>query len=1153
LRRIPCPWFWRALVVSLLVAAPAAAAAGEGEAPVNIFLGNPDDLGDVWKVLAKPDFVILRGDEYARLTGKPAGAGAAEIPSPPVPWAYAVGSVAVEGRVRDDQADLAAEFLVHLAVDGPVWVTLRLDRQTLHGADEGDRPLPLRSAEGGAWQVELTSRGRHTVRVGLTVPVRVTPEGKRIELAVPEAPSTRFSVDVPQRVEEASAGPGEPLTLAAGKESGQTRLAAALTPRGRLAVVWKVAEESGRQLPPLLMAQGEIAVDIDAGTFRTRSSWAIRSVRGSTKVLELRLDPEDEVLELELDGQIPPSGTERVGGANRMTIPLAEALGPGQEHTLVMTTRRPIPTGAAARLVFHGFPLANARGQEGAVGIATAGHLWVTGTDGRGVRRIDPRTELPADLRARPSTELAYRFSEQPFDLTLRVEPSPPQVVAAGRTTVVLGPEAARVDTWLDFETTRGRLFDLNFGLPPGMAVESVGPAGVVSSWQTGVVPSAFVPGVVPVGLRLLTVRLGPRAQDGGRFSIHLVGRQPVDPAAPAVTVGLFPPIGVTPGGDRLAVLTDPGLSAELADRGGPGSPGGTFRPAPLGPTDDWSWPAGLAPAGAPALWLRTEGSAVELPLRLTSHPRSLAQSTALTVRVGRREAEVRQETECSVQFGSLDHVDLLVPASLEGRWEVDAPADARRTDLGTGPQGSRTVRLTLPKPPARSTRLRVRYRVALDPRPAPGKPIRLAVPWLRVVGAAGPADPARASISAEPGLAVAPVGDAWSPVPEPPPAEEIGDGVLRLVARDDGPGADALPLQVEARALALLPTLVAPRLSLRTVQTPEGELRTTASYRVETLDPSLAVALPPGASLLRVRVGGEPVRNVEPLPDGAGVRVLLPPNLGAGAVLVELDYETPPGKAGGPWLPPRLLGGVVQQTRWEVRLPWNRAVVGVPTGWSDENEWYWDTYVWKRRPWPSASAPPAKGADNAVGPLAEATAADADNRGDYHSYLFSRPGRPDALAVRVASRAWLVAVCSGSVLAVGGLTILVWRPSFRLAGLPAAGLGLVVAALLHPSVTFLAVQSATVGVVLTALLALMQGALVGRRPAGGGFHGPNLVIPPGSTLSRSTGVGSDDSTAIRARPVSTAEYVVAPPPPPPDAAGRGTRTNVPRRGAPPP
>jgi hypothetical protein len=153
-----------------------------------------------------------------------------------------------------------------------------------------------------------------------------------------------------------------------------------------------------------LSIQGDIAIDVDPGAFRARSSWAIKSVRGSMRSLELRLDPDDEVLEVTLDGQSIPAGIERDGAERRLSIPLTEPLRPGvPPKRLSMTTQRKLPPQSSARLSFHGFPLSNAKEQFGAIGIAQSGNLVISPTVGRGLRRIDPRTELTDDLRARPT------------------------------------------------------------------------------------------------------------------------------------------------------------------------------------------------------------------------------------------------------------------------------------------------------------------------------------------------------------------------------------------------------------------------------------------------------------------------------------------------------------------------------------------------------------------------------------------------------------------------------------------------------------------------------------------------------------------------------------------------------------------------------
>jgi hypothetical protein len=1133
---------------------------GADEPPLPIIVNGPNDLGALLKALTRPDFVILRGDEYDRLRR----AGQAPASRPATAAMPVIVAVSVRGTVRGDLAELTVDFRASLPADGPAWVAIRLDGQTLTGAREGDRELPVRVAQNGAWQVELSGARRHDVRVGVLTRVRVSAEGQRLELAIPEAASTRFAVDVPQRVGDAQAGPGEPVDHAPDRQTGLTRLCADLAPRSTLAVVWKVEDEAGVALPPLLVAQGEIAVDVEPGTFRTRSSWSLRSRRGTARSLQLLIDPADEVLELELDGQSPPAGREQVGDTTRMTIPLTDPLGPGEELRLVMTTRRPLQRGASSRVAFRGFPFVSAQEQTGVIGVAQGGDLWVSGNAGRGVRPIDPRFDLPDDLRARPATVRAYQFTEQPFELALAVEPSPPQVRAEARTTVLLEPGAARVDTWLDFQQTRGRLYDVTLVLPPGFRIETVGPDDVVGSWQTGTLPSTAAGGPA-IGPRLLAVRLDPRrVQEGGRFSIHVAGRQAIDAStSKGMAVGLIQPPGAASAGGRIAVLTDPSLTAELADpSGGPGA----FRPAAQAPPADWPWPPDRPrSASAPMLWLRYDESPDRLRLRVITHPLSLKQSTSLLVRVDRREADVQQETEFTVRFGALDHLDVTVPAALEGRWEVDRSAVVSRTDLGRTPQGDHAFRLNLAAELTRSVRLRFLYQLLLPRGLDAERPATLTIPWVRPGVSAEEEAPVRATVNAEPGLAIVLRDEQWAPAPDGPGAILTSSGSAeepnpaQLVVAAEGAQVSSLGLGVSVRALADLPKVVVPRLGVRTVQTTEGELLTTAWAAVDTREPALSVVLPPGAVLHRVSVAGEAVRQVEQPARGQGMRIRLPGRVWNGPLEVALEYSVPRSRAGTAWAPPVLEGAVVEQTFWEVQLPWSRALVGVPGGWSDENEWYWDVYVWKRRPWRDVAELSVGGA-GAQGRWR--SGADArPGPGDDHSYLFSRAGAPTSLTVFIVPRAWLVAVCSGSVLAVGGFFILVWRPSVKLVWVAGLVLGLSVAALTHPSVTFLAVQSGMVGLLLTALVALMQRAVEGRRSAA--YSDPSSRTPslvPGSSLHHTIGAGSDDSTAIRARPVSTMDYVSAGPPAispqPPEADGSGGRSSFPERvgqgGAPP-
>src|SRR5262249_7617205 len=83
---------------------------------------------------------------------------------------------------------------------------------------------------------------------------------------------------------------------------------------------------------------------------------------------------------------------------------------------------------------------------------------------------------------------------------------------------------------------------------------------------------------------------------------------------------------------------------------------------------------------------------------------------------------------------------------------------------------------------------------------------------------------------------------------------------------------------------------------------------------------------------------------------------------------------------------------------------------------------------------------------------------------------------------------------------------------------------------LLEPSVAMLVAQSATIGVVLTLVTALTHRLVHRRRaPVFGETSGRTGTIAPGSSLNLAPGAGSDDSTPIRLRPVSsTADHPAA-------------------------
>ena len=459
--------------------------------------------------------------------------------------------------------------------------------------------------------------------------------------------------------------------------------------------------------------------------------------------------------------------------------------------------------------------------------------------------------------------------------------------------------------------------------------------------------------------------------------------------------------------------------------------------------------------------------------------------------------------------------------------WEVQGKETIRREPLPheAADGDTRRFRLTFTPPIVDGTSLVFRFRVPMNPALSATE-IQRTIPWVLVEEGSTGVTTVELSMARGIRLTVGDPGWVERGTERPGPRGSDTPRQYRLLK----PGAEkaGFPFSAFLAEQVSLPPLVAPRALLRTVLGAQNESRTRAWYWIESHPAHLAFSLPEGARWVRSRIDGQTAEQIENNPAGEGYVLSLPAESQSKPVLVEIEYQVAADRAGSAWFPPRLHeGAVVLQTLWEVQIPWSQALVGVPHDWADENEWYWDLYVWKRKPWRSfprlvswvaGATPQGSSLDEVLGEEQEGS----------HGYLFGRAGPPVALRPWVVSRAWLVAICSGGVLLLG-YYLMFFKARLRLLWGVAAAAGLTAAVFAHPSILLLVLQSALSGVILTLLGLLIQrlierpraGAAAGPRPGSGAGQGG-----PGASAAGSVGVGSDDSTAIRVRASSTMDYV---------------------------
>jgi hypothetical protein len=1123
--------FWAAATVPLAQAASPRVqssapqpekSTGADRPPWFIILSNPQDLEALWQSIDHPDLVIQKGDQVApRDNSARAGAQHADLAR------WLVESVRVRGRIADDVADLTIELAISIKGTEMVWVPVRLNDQNLTAAREGGRELSLRRGERSQWQVKLAGEGAHRLDVELRVPLNADRERRGLSLAIPEAASTSLELDLPLGATDIVVGSNEEFGLKPLAGMGRQRLVTHLAPRSKLDLSWAAGSDSGTQSTPIMTVQGEIELDIDEHQLRTRSSWTIGCVRGVTRSLEMRVDDQDEVTELRLDDQPIERGIDRTRGAGKLTIPLADSLRPGVTKRVVMKTRRPFVSVAGKPISFSGFPLNEAREQSGAIGITQSTNLWVSAAASQGLRRIAPG-ELPTSLRARPATSLAFEFLDQPFRLDLVVEPAPPLVRATTRAVFQIEREQVRSETTVALQWTNGRLFEVELDVASGLEVVSVGPRDLVESSHLTLGVAGDDAGDSSRHGGRLRVRLASPGRDQNQAVLRVVALERIS-SDRLLNLALITPTGPSAPTAYYALIPERGLTVELPDDSGPFTRlGADSGASSFGLAGEWPGPIGRTATGSTQLLLAGDGRAHLLPIRLVRHSRAVAHETVLSAQVKRRGVDLVQRSAISVRHGSLSSIEVSVPAALVDRWELVDKEFVERQDLSPQSDGAHRYRLSFARPVLDKAALRFRTHLPFQPGLDSKAARAVSLPAISLnEGAPGAI---KVELSVAPEVVVDATDPAWVRSTDEARIEVAGEGsIVEFVPAEPRGRAPVFSFNARGLDALPLPSLVVARFLVRSILGGDDIVRSSAFLWVESHGPDLPFSLPEGARWLGARIDGRVADGFDDDQSQSSHRLRFPGDVGSKPVLVELQYQQGGPRAANAWQAPRVLdGGVVLQSLWEVRLPWNQALLGVPPGWSDENDWHWDRYAWKRRAWKNV----ASLNDWVAGTGASRAAIDdfAGESGDESDRcLFSRAGPPVSLGPWIVPHAWLVATCSGAALIVG-FAVMFSKIRFRTLWLGIAVVALLAGALVQPSLVFVAVQSAFLGVVLTVMGLVLERLFErarwprapSRRPESR-RSGRGSVSD--SSLARHQGIGSEDPTAIRVRVPSTVDY----------------------------
>ena len=517
--------------------------------------------------------------------------------------------------------------------------------------------------------------------------------------------------------------------------------------------------------------------------------------------------------------------------------------------------------------------------------------------------------------------------------------------------------DRVRSETTIELQWVRGRLFEVELDLGPGLEVVSVGPTAVVEAWNPTGGPSAGGPAAAGAEPRGLTIRLAPPVRDQSQVTLQLQGYQRLPREGP-VKLGLFAPDETT----AVSCVVRPS-PATAASR----SSWTTTRRDPAGPSASRSGRRSRRPDRSDLLGRRRGRSARHWPSRAVGSPRTLPDpdraprpdAPAGDGRLGgglpadRSTCSRRRRSPCGTGRSACWRSASRPPSSTAGSCST-ARSWTGRSWAGSG-RVEATTACIFDRPVSDRTTLAFRLPAADQPAPGCRRSREVAVPWITFPEAA--AGPARVELTPTPGVVFARGRSGLDPRRGRRPGRS-GRGIRRAVLHR-GVGRHRASLRASGRwrwTRCAMPALLVPRLLIRSSRASTTRSDTGPGTGSRRTDRPSRSRCPSAPGCIAV-AGGGPGSPTGSISRHAGRDRLIdsgcrptPPPVRS---LVELEYQLDAAAAGSPLAGPAAprTTRLVLQTLWEARLPWDRALLGVPRGWSDENEWYWAGNLWIRRP----------------------------------------------------------------------------------------------------------------------------------------------------------------------------------------------------------
>lgn len=438
--------------------------------------------------------VFLPYEEFRTLWDKAREAEKPQDPEKP-PVESLITETINAATVAKDVVEVEATVRIELLTKGWHEVPLRLSNAAIEKATIDGQPARVVKAPSGAGYqllIEKKKDGAEQIELQLKYAkaIQRSPGHNSVSFESPMAPVSRWKVTIPEsgvKVDfypliaatemekeadaETSAEPAEEAS------PDETVVLAFVGAAPTVRIGWTPKAEGATGLEALATVQAEQQVTVEEGVVRTQTRLNYTISRAELDKLAIEVPGEQRVVNV-FDANIRGWTVNQGDDTQTLDIQLFE---PAKNAQTIVVELEKFHDQAEdeqelTKPINVVIPTVKALGvgrQQGVVVVRVVESLSAEAVKSAGLLQID-KGELPANV-AGGDWQFAYRYATVPFGLTLSVEKVQPRITVDSLVEARLTPERLYVDVTAAYMIERAGVFQLEWDIPEGYTVRSVG------------------------------------------------------------------------------------------------------------------------------------------------------------------------------------------------------------------------------------------------------------------------------------------------------------------------------------------------------------------------------------------------------------------------------------------------------------------------------------------------------------------------------------------------------------------------------------------------------------------------------------------------------------------------------------------------------